>query len=242
MDRAMKKRVTVDERVLSIFLDRIRNHEPIQYVTGKALFLNRSFNVAPGVLIPRPETEELVQWIVELNEIKIPTIWDIGTGSGCIAISLAAEIPNSIVYASDISKEALNIAESNSSALGTKVEFLQSDVMADEMPPLEIDVLVSNPPYIPERDKEEMHENVLLHEPSTALFVPNDDPLRFYRRIGEVGLECLKDGGLLYFEVHERYAKDTLDMLLDMNYTQGEIKRDMQGKERMARVRKSVKK
>jgi release factor glutamine methyltransferase len=239
MDRAMKKRVVVDEHKLSNYLERIRNHEPIQYVTGKALFLNRSFNVAPGVLIPRPETEELVQWIVDENEIKTPTIWDIGTGSGCIAISLAAEIPNAMVYASDIAKEALGIAETNNATMGTSVQFLQSDVMADEMPPLEIDVLVSNPPYIPESDKQEMHENVLLHEPSTALFVPNEDPLRFYRRIGQVGLVCLKDEGQLYFEVHERYAKDTLAMLVDMGYAQGEIRRDMQGKERMVRVRKN---
>jgi release factor glutamine methyltransferase len=238
MDRVMKKQVNVDETTLANYLDRIKEHEPIQYITGKALFMDRVFYVAPGVLIPRPETEELVRWIVEENEIEKPVIWDIGTGSGCIAISLAVEIPNAIVHASDISTEALTIAESNNDSLKKRVQLFQSDVLNDAIPDLKLDILVSNPPYIPESDRADMHANVLQHEPEVALFVPNNDPLRFYRKIGEVGLLCLKNDGQLYFEVHERLADETLAMLLNMGYKQGEVKKDMQGKKRMVRVRK----
>ena len=239
MDIAMRKTVSIDSGALANSLNRLAAHEPVQYVVGKAYFLDEAFKVSPDVLIPRPETEELVQWILSENNESNLSVWDIGTGSGCIAISLAKQLTDATVYASDISGSALNLARTNSLEHGTIVQFLQSDVLNDTTPIDDLDIIVSNPPYIPESDRTSMHVNVLNHEPSTALFVPNDDPLRFYRKIGAVGLECLKDGGLIYFEVHEQLANETLQMLLQLGYTEGKIKTDLNEKKRMVRVRKS---
>ena len=237
MDQMMKKSVLVDERELNSSVNRLKQMEPVQYVNGIADFLNRKFKVASGVLIPRPETEELVNWIIDSNKVESPAIWDIGSGSGCIAISLDLGISDSKTIGTDLSKTVISIGESNNTNLGAKVEFVQSDIFEDEFSTQEFDIIVSNPPYIPEEEKESIDTNVKAFEPREALFVPDNDPLLFYKRIAELGIEKLKKGGYLYFEIHENFALEVLDLLQNMNYIDVEIREDMQGKERMVRAR-----
>lgn len=237
MDIMLKKSINYDSSDFEEKLDRLKKLEPVQYVTGITHFMGRKFIVDQNVLIPRPETEELVDWIISENTLENPVIWDIGAGSGCIAISLALGIKGAQVKASDISEEALQIAKTNNSELGTDVSFITSNILL-EVPELDLmDILVSNPPYIPEMERERLHKNVIDNEPSEALFVPDNDPLLFYRRIAEVGLEKLKPRGYLYFESHENYAREVCDFLESLDYTDVKIKKDMQGKERMVRAR-----
>jgi len=237
MDIMLMESVTYEAAELEDKLERLNNLEPVQYVTGVAHFMGSKFTVDSNVLIPRPETEELVDWIISENTVETPTIWDIGTGSGCIAISLALGIPSAKVVATDISEEALQIVKTNNSELNSKVDFIQSDILKNTLPSASFDIIVSNPPYIPEMEQELLHKNVLDNEPDEALFVPDNDPLLFYRRIAEVGQEKLKSGGWLYFESHEKYAEEVCDLLEGLDYRNIELKKDMQGKERMVRVR-----
>ena len=195
------------EQELQSLLRRLRNFEPIQYILGEARFLGRAFQVASGVLIPRPETEELVE--IMLKEISSTSrILDIGTGSGCIAVTLAKELPGTQVTAWDVSEEALAIAAANSLALQVPVCFERRDVLTYTPGVTErYDVIVSNPPYVTEAEKQDMERNVLDWEPSLALFVPDTDPLRFYRRIAVLGLEMLEPDGKLYFEINRTLEK-----------------------------------
>jgi release factor glutamine methyltransferase len=235
MDMVLKKEVNVDAHALKEALERLRHHEPVQYVVGKALFLDREFRVAPGVLIPRPETEELVQWILEEKEQPNPVIWDIGTGSGCIAVSLALALPGAKVFGTDFSESALQIAQANADALHADVTFIHSDILL-EAPALPAPyIIVSNPPYIPAGERTTMHANVTKHEPESALFVPDADPLLFYRRIAEVAKDALAPYGRLYFEIHEKRGAEVKQLLEQLGYQNVEIKRDMQGKDRMVR-------
>jgi len=236
MDMMLKNSVKYNAKKLDEQLAKLTKMAPIQYVTGIAHFMGREFHVDPTVLIPRPETEELVAWIGQENETKNPSIWDIGTGSGCIAISLAQEISGAQVYASDISDGALTIAELNNSNLDAKVSFFNSDIHEEVSDQPTHDIIVSNPPYIPEKDKNEMSKNVLAFEPSEALFVSNEDPLLFYKRIAEIGRKKLKSGGSLFFEIHEAYASPICDFLARLDYRPIELKKDMQGKDRMMRA------
>ena len=208
------------------------NFEPIQYIQGTARFLERSYHVAPGVLIPRPETEELVE--VMLREIPSDArILDIGTGSGCIAISLSKAFPNAKVTAWDVSEDALCIARRNNDDLQASVCFVKQDVLAWRGDGGQCyDVIVSNPPYITESEKQEMERNVLDWEPFSALFVPNNDPLLFYRRIGELGRMMLVDGGRLYFEINRAYGEATAMMLCGQGYTGIRILKDISGNDR----------
>lgn len=236
MDVVMKKEVTVDAHMLTDALDRLGNHEPVQYVVGKALFLDREFRVAPDVLIPRPETEELVQWIVEKNDRTNPVIWDIGTGSGCIAVSLALALPGAKVFGTDFSESALLIAQANADARHADVKFIQSDILL-EAPALPApDIIVSNPPYIPATERTTMHTNVTKHEPESALFVPDADPLLFYRRIAEVAKNGLAPNGKIYFEIHEKRGAEVKALLESLGFADVTIRQDMQGKERMVRA------
>ena len=209
---------------LNGILARLLNFEPIQYIQGTARFLERSYHVAPGVLIPRPETEELVE--VMLREIPSDArILDIGTGSGCIAISLSKAFPNAKVTAWDVSEDALCIARRNNDDLQASVCFVKQDVLAWRGDGGQCyDVIVSNPPYITESEKQEMERNVLDWEPFSALFVPNNDPLLFYRRIG--------DGGRLYFEINRAYGEATAMMLCGQGYTGIRILKDISGNDR----------
>ena len=217
---------------LNGILARLLNFEPIQYIQGTARFLERCYHVAPGVLIPRPETEELVE--VMLREIPSDArILDIGTGSGCIAISLSKAFPNAKVTAWDVSEDALCIARRNNDDLQASVCFVKQDVLAWRGDGGQCyDVIVSNPPYITESEKQEMERNVLDWEPFSALFVPNNDPLLFYRRIGELGRMMLVDGGRLYFEINRAYGEATAMMLCGQGYTGIRILKDISGNDR----------
>ena len=221
-----------EEQELESILARLHNFEPIQYILGEARFLGRTFRVTPGVLIPRPETEELVEMMLkELSPVS--RVLDVGTGSGCIAISLAKELPESQVTAWDVSGEALSIAAANSKALQASVRFEQRDVLTYEHCVADwYDVIVSNPPYVTEAEKQEMEHNVLDWEPSLALFVPDTDPLRFYRRIAVLGLEMLTSGGKLYFEINRAFGKDTVAMLCETGYRAVRLQKDISHNDR----------
>lgn len=221
-----------EEKELEGILSRLCNFEPIQYVQGTARFLGRSFRVAPGVLIPRPETEELVEGM--LKEISPASrILDIGTGSGCIAVTLSKELPEAEVVGWDISEEALAIARTNNDLQQASVQFALCDVLTYQ-PAAEdcFDVIVSNPPYVTESEKHGMEENVLGWEPFSALFVPDTDPLLFYRRIGQLGQEMLPSGGRLYFEINRAFGDATAAMLCGQGYTDVHIRKDISGNDR----------
>ena len=213
-------------------LTRLLRYEPIQYIEGKARFLGRDFHVEPGVLIPRPETEELVERMLKEVPAKA-RIADIGTGSGCIAVTLALEVPGAQVQAWDISEAALQVAKQNAQALQANVDFIQRDVLVWEPEEREaLDIIVSNPPYVTEAERDEMEPNVLLYEPEGALFVPNNDPLRFYRRIGQLGRDLLVPGGKLYFEINRAYGEETCALLRRQGYTDVHTDKDLSGNDR----------
>lgn len=214
---------------------RLTEGEPVQYVLGRAEFSGRWFDVRPGVLIPRPETEELCAWITADSKASgSPKMLDIGTGSGCIAITLQLDMPESKVTAWDISADALDVARENAQRLGANVNFVRQDAL-NAKPEGEWDVIVSNPPYICEKEKKDMAVNVLEHEPHTALFVPDADPLLFYRAITRLAVQTLSKGGRLYFEINPIYADDTCRMMRAEGMTAVELRSDMYGKQRMAK-------
>lgn len=216
-------------------LDRLKQHVPIQYIIGGTEFFGLKFRVNSEVLIPRPETEELVQWILEdlkeqgKKEIKI---LDIGTGSGCIAISLAKNLPWARVTAIDISEKALEVAMGNAELNRVKVEFLPKDILKTESLKENFDIIVSNPPYVRELEKRDMHRNVLEHEPETALYVKDDDPLLFYRQITRLAARELKQGGHLYFEINQYLGPETEKLLIEKNFITS-LKKDIFGVDRM---------
>lgn len=220
------------EQELEDILQRLSRFEPLQYIEGRTLFLGREFWVAPGVLIPRPETEELVELM--LKEIPADArILDVGTGSGCIAISLAKELPDALVTAWDVSPEALSVARVNARKLQANVRFVECDVLACQVDEVGLyDVIVSNPPYVTEAEKADMEPNVLQWEPSLALFVPDDDPLRFYRRIAVLGRDMLADGGRLYFEINRAYGREMVEMLRTMGYVGVRVEKDLSQNDR----------
>lgn len=220
---------------LNKIFGRLMEGEPVQYVLGRAEFCGRWFSVRPGVLIPRPETEELCAWITADSKASAsPKVLDIGTGSGCIAITLQLDMPESKVTAWDISADALDVARENAQLLGANVNFVKQDAL-NAKPEGEWDVIVSNPPYICEKEKKDMAVNVLEHEPHTALFVPDADPLLFYRAITRLAVRTLNKGGRLYFEINPIYADDTCRMMRAEGMTAVELRSDMYGKQRMAK-------
>ncbi len=221
-----------DEQSLKNILFRLRKNEPIQYIQGIGRFCGRSFKVFPGVLIPRPETEELVELL--LRELSPDSsILDIGTGSGCVAITLAKELPYAKVTAWDISEEALRIARLNSEMFNARVTFQQCNILTYSLETqLFFDAIVSNPPYVTETEAKEMAPNVLDWEPHTALFVPDDDALLFYRKIGRLGMEMLKDGGRLYFEINRAFGDSMLNLLTDIGYRNVRLLKDISGNDR----------
>lgn len=214
-------------------LDRLKHNEPIQYVLGKSHFYGHVFQVNREVLIPRQETEELVDWIIRgghhANEIL-----DIGTGSGCIAISLALGYQESLVNGWDNSETALQVASENAKANGANVTFRKVDVLS-EIPPGIYELIVSNPPYVLVSEMDKMNENVLAFEPGNALFVEDQDPLLFYRRIVEISPHILKAGGWLYFEINESFAEGVVTLMKNSGFKQIEVRKDLNGKERMIR-------
>lgn len=219
-------------------LTRLKSYEPLQYIIGETWFCGFRFKVTPAVLIPRPETAELIEWIVENGNGERKHILDIGTGSGCIPVSLALMMNAPVVSAWDISEEALTVAAENAHINNADVAFSRVDVLGTEIPYVKVDIIVSNPPYITESEKVDMEKNVLEWEPGLALFVPDNDPLRFYRRIAEIGLKILNDGGLIYFEINRAYGRETVEMLSSMGYKSIELRKDLSGNDRMIKALK----
>jgi release factor glutamine methyltransferase len=214
----------------------LNQHKPIQYILGFEEFMGIKFYVNESVLIPRPETEELVQWIVDdYKQQKNLTIADIGTGSGCIAISLKKLIPQAFVHAIDVSKSALDIASKNAIHTQQEIHFHQINILNDDLPS-NFDVLVSNPPYVLETEKMQMRKNVLDFEPSLALFVPDDDPLLFYKRIVKLAEQQLNNAGALYFEINESYAAGTQKLFSENAWHTPELRNDIRGKARMLKA------
>ena len=220
--------------------DRLRNHEPIQYILGETEFFGMPITVNKQVLIPRPETEELVSWIIEDVDKNEATILDIGTGSGCIAISLAKKLNNAVVSAIDISTRAIEVAKKNTLINNVNIEFSRVDVLNFEADldlhhkwESKFDIIVSNPPYVRMQEKKLMKLNVVNHEPDIALFVEDDDPLLFYRRISELSRQYLKHNGTLYLEINEYLGVEMEKMLNEAGFKHAELKKDMFGKNRM---------
>ena len=205
-----------EEKKFEDALHRLLNHEPIQYIIADTEFFGLKFKVNKNVLIPRPETEELVQWILEdfkSSKTEELSILDIGTGSGCIAVSLAKNLPNARVSAIDISEEALEIATSNARMNDVKIDFILQDILKTTSLPEKYDLIVSNPPYVRELEKKEMHRNVLENEPEMALYVKDLEPLIFYQKITKLAETGLKKGGSLYFEINQYLEKETAGVL-----------------------------
>ena len=219
---------------LETIIAELRSWRPVQYIIGYADFRDMELKVSEGVLIPRPETEELVEWITSETS-EGATILDIGTGSGAIAIALSREISQSRVWAMDISNKALTIARTNSKEYAPNVTYIEGDALADFNTLFDepFDVVVSNPPYIPQSDVTQMRRNVLDYEPPTALFVPDNDPLLFYRSIAHTAKEILKHGGKLYFEIYELLSSEMIDMLTNEGYSDITLRDDFRGKPRM---------
>lgn len=232
----------VQRAMLNSFVNKLRIHTPIQYIIGKTEFFGLPFLVSDAVLIPRPETEELIEWITEScdknNESKI---LDIGTGSGCIAVSLARLFPKAEVTAFDISDDALKIATQNAELNNVKVNFELVDILNAEdysKSDSKWDIIVSNPPYVPNAEQSDIQRNVLDHEPHIALFVPDTDPLIFYRRIMEFALKHLKTGAYLFFETHRDWAKEIVKILELNGFYNVQLQKDLSGNDRMIKAQK----
>ena len=220
--------------VIESFIEKLKKFVPIQYILGETEFYGLTFNVNESVLIPRPETEELVDWIRKENNCKDNLqILDIGTGSGCIAISLKHEFPNAKVDAFDISDLALETAKSNASQNELVVNFSKVDILNAPCFDKKWDIIVSNPPYVLESEKTEILVNVLEYEPHIALFVPDNDPLLFYRKIALFAQKQLQPNGKLYFEINREYGKATVDLLSGLGFQNVELRKDISGNDRM---------
>lgn len=227
-----------DSARLKVITDRLLQHEPVQYILGEADFYGLKFKVDQQVLIPRQETEELVHWMLEtLPKNTKATIIDIGTGSGCIPITIKVKRPEAQVWAVDISEGALTIAAQNAARHQAAVQFLQADMLqAAHWPQGTFDCIVSNPPYIPNREAQLMPRQVLLYEPKLALFTEDEEALIFYERIAEFALKSLTDKGSLFFETNEFNAPLVVQLLQNKGFQEVELKQDMQGKDRMIRA------
>lgn len=242
--RGNTNEATVEQMLqLKKYLDELLNHKPVQYVLNEAWFYKMKFFVDENVLIPRPETEELVSWIIdEVRASRYYTkfkILDVGTGSGCIAISLKRELRNVYITAIDLGETALSTAKKNAEVLQTEIDFFALDFLNENLWDSfkKYDVIVSNPPYIPEREKNNIAKNVAAFEPAIALFVPNNEPFIFYRKIAKFGNVHLKKNGKIFVEMHENYAAQTQKIFNEYEYNT-EIKKDMYGKERMLKATK----
>jgi len=226
---------------LASVLAELKTGRPVQYILGHTEFYGLPFNVNPSVLIPRPETEELVEWVLESlgsQRLAVGSILDIGTGSGCIAISLKKNLPGFNVSAIDISADALATAASNAQLNNVDVQFINADILNlnSEIETPNSEIIVSNPPYVTLHDKTQMHTNVTDFEPHTALFVPEDDPLLFYRAIADFALTNLKPHGLLFFEINENLGAETVELLTNKGFKNIELRKDMSGRDRMIKA------
>ncbi|MBP6182729.1 peptide chain release factor N(5)-glutamine methyltransferase [Flavobacterium sp.] len=230
--------------VWNSILEQLQQEIPIQYLLGKTSFYGLDFVVNENVLIPRPETEELVEWILESQKSKVKSqkvkILDIGTGSGCIAISLAKNIPNAQVFAIDISEKALATAQKNAQKNVVNITFINQNILETEDLQQQFDIIVSNPPYVRNLEKEEIKKNVLDNEPHLALFVEDNDALIFYKKIAELAQKNLSGNGQLYFEINQYLGKEMIDLLEKMNFKNIELRKDIYGNDRMMKADLSV--
>ncbi|AUC14877.1 protein-(glutamine-N5) methyltransferase, release factor-specific [Tenacibaculum sp. SZ-18] len=224
--------------VLKSVIERLKKEEPIQYILGETEFYGYTFKVNSDVLIPRPETEELVSWVKETVEHKKTklSILDIGTGSGCIAISIQKELPTTKVTAFDISEKALETAKKNAELNKVNVNFIHHDILSNTTINDKFDVIISNPPYVRELEKDEIKNNVLNNEPHLALFVDDNNPLLFYKRIADIALTNLNENGVLFFEINQYLGKETKQMLLDKGFKNVVLKSDLFGNHRMIKA------
>jgi len=232
------------QKLLSILND-LQIGKPIQHILGEAHFYGLVFKVNENVLIPRPETEELVEWIISvcctqfsISSYESPkklSMLDIGTGSGCIPITLKKHLPNTQVTTLDVSADAIAVAKQNALQIGVEINFITADILTFQSQE-KFDFIVSNPPYIRDLEKMEMHNNVLLHEPHLALFVSDENPLIFYKAIADFAKTNLKPNGKLFFEINEYLGKETVDMLFSKGFNNIELRKDMQGKDRMVKA------
>jgi release factor glutamine methyltransferase len=249
MSRAKLKAFPEDEvngeaiEKISGLLEELKTGRPVQYILGSTEFYGLNFLVNPATLIPRPETEELVEWIIESQKLKVKSqklisILDIGTGSGCIAISLKKNLPDTDVTAIDISADALHTARQNAVINEVKVEFILDDILNTkfEIEYSNFEIIVSNPPYVTLQDKLMMHQNVTGFEPHSALFVPENAPLIFYKAIADYANEHLSPGGILFFEINENFGKETVELLTDKGFINIELRQDMGGRDRMVKA------
>lgn len=227
-----------DEEAFDRVCQRLAEGCPVQYVVGHTEFCDLRFAVREGVLVPRPETEQLVRLVAEKHPNSGVRLMDIGTGSGAIAVSLTKLIEGARVTAVDVSEDALAVASENAAANDAEVEFVRADIFAYEPAPESLDVVVSNPPYIPESERAQMARNVVGYEPSLALFVPDESPIVFYERIADVARVALVAGGALYFEVHERYASEVAESLVGRGFVEVEVIEDFFSKPRIVSARK----
>ena len=220
----------------------LQHEKPIQYITGEAWFYGLQFEVNENTLIPRPETEELVEWIIESQKSKVQSqkceILDIGTGTGCIPISLKTNLPQANVSAIDVSEKALEVAKRNAVSNRVDISFIQADILEVEDLSQYFDIIVSNPPYVRNLEKEEIKKNVLDYEPHLALFVEDTDALLFYRKIAQLALKNLAPNGLLFFEINQYLGKETVELLENFGFKNIELKKDIYGNDRMIRCEK----
>jgi release factor glutamine methyltransferase len=240
IDLALRPDLVFSEAEIKVWnsiLEQLKKEIPIQYLLGKTSFYGLDFEVNENVLIPRPETEELVDWIIETNSkierLKDLKILDIGTGSGCIAISVAKNLPNADVFAIDVSEKALATAKKNALINDVAVTFIHQNILETENLHQQFDIIVSNPPYVRNLEKEEIKNNVLDNEPHLALFVEDDDALIFYRKIAELAQKNLLPNGQLYFEINQYLGKEMIDLLEKMNFKNIELRKDIYGNDRM---------
>ena len=244
IDLALQPDLEFSEAEISqwnLVLEQLKQEIPIQYILGKTHFYGLEFQVNPNVLIPRPETEELVDWIIKTNsngKSSTIKILDIGTGSGCIAISLAKNLPNASIFSLDVSKKALEMAQINALQNETKITFIEKNILETTSFEQQFDVIVSNPPYVRNLEKAEIKKNVLENEPHLALFVADDDALLFYRKIAQIAMKNLQSGGQLYFEINQYLGKETVDLLADLGFQNIELRQDIYGNDRMISCRK----
>lgn len=226
-----------EEEKVSQIIHRLLKEEPLQHILGSVEFYGLEFKVDQRALIPRPETEELVDWVIENHLERNLQLLDIGTGTGCIPISLAKKMNSVSVSAIDVSKDALQLAEENAFENKATIAFEQLDILKTELTG-RYDIIISNPPYIPEADKAAMTANVLDYEPGLALFVADHDPLLFYNRIADLSMKSLNPQGTLYFEIHEDYGDEVVGLLKAKGYKDIELRQDLQGKDRMTKATK----